>query len=100
MAAIPRTGTSWTIVVRNVVIHNVARFGDDAIPPALTYAITHNGTAYLSGALVWADTVTGIGNAWSKEFLLPTTPGVLKATVTATLGSAIGEDSQSLKVVQ
>lgn len=99
-ATTPRIGTSWLLTVRNVVIRNVARFGSDDTPPVLTYALTHNGAAYLSGTMGWEPAGLGVENAWALEFLLPPTQGILKATVTATLGVLIGQDSQSIKVTQ
>lgn len=96
----PRSGTSWLLTVRNVVIRNVARTGADADPPVVAYEFVHNGVAYLTGTMEWEPVDAGIEDAWGVEFLLPPTQGILKANVTVTLGNAVGKDTQSIKVVQ
>jgi hypothetical protein len=100
MAISPRTATSWLLTARNVVVRNVARRGDDDVPPVLTYDITLNGDPYLSGTMVWEPTDVGVENAWATEITLPPTPGILKATVTATFDGLTGADSSSIKVIQ
>lgn len=80
----PRTGTSWALVVRNLTVDGEVVTGDTA-GATVTYALTHRGVAYGSGAMTWDD--DDHEGAWSVEFLLPGTPGVLVAEVTATIAS-------------
>ncbi len=93
------TGTSWDLVVRNAQIGRTLI--DDSIDDAtLTYALTHNGTAFDTGTLAWE--VFGYDNCWVDRFNLPSTPGTMIAvvTITATIDdvSVIGELQASMVV--
>lgn len=92
---VPRAGTSWDLILRNVVLDEAVVDGDTA-STTVAYALTHNGTAYQSGSLTWE--ANGHEDAWAVRFLLPSTAGVLVAVVTVTVGTAVGELRSSLKV--
>lgn len=95
---VPRTGNTWVIIVDRIVVNRTPVDGgtDGAV---VSYSATHRGDAYTSGTLSWDNEDTEIEGAWSERITLPPTPGILRITITVTLGDDTGEAVTSLKVV-
>lgn len=81
MSVIARTGTTWELVTRNLLVSRAIL--DDQMDDALVlYSLTHNGADFGSGVMTWE--AFGYENAWVARFALPETPGILVAEVLAT----------------
>ncbi len=95
-----RVNATWDFVLRNVVAGR-ERVTDTTDDVAVTYALTHNGTAAGSGSLAWED--HGYENAWVKRLTLPATAGIFIATgtISATIDatSVTGSLQASLEVI-
>lgn len=100
MADTARRGDTWDLVLRNVIIDQTEITGDTE-DAAITYALTHNRSAFDSGSMTWEG--HGYEDAWVARFDLPSTAGILVAvaTVFATIDSedVTGTRQVSVKVI-
>jgi hypothetical protein len=96
MSSPARVGTTWNLIVRNVVVNDTVVTGDTD-DTVVTYALTHRGAPFGSGSLTWD--APHREDAWSTQFFLPSTPGVLVAEVTVTVDTSVGTLRASLQVV-
>lgn len=98
--AIPYCGATWDLLVTNAIMGN-ERITDETDDVEVTYVLTHKGDSYLTGSMEWE--AHGYEDTWVARFLLPSTPGVLKAEITSSAtvdeDDVMGKFQTSIKVV-
>jgi hypothetical protein len=102
MAETARSGDTWYIVARDIVVSRAGIIVDDETDDAdVSYELTHNGVVAGSGSLAWE--AYGYDDAWVARIALPATPGILRIEITASASvdgdDVVGSRQTSLKIV-